>query len=65
MYGTKWTEEDIKTLRRNYLDWRVTVKEIAEKLGRTEASVIGKARHIGIRRPIPTLSNEGWDDAWA
>ncbi len=50
----KWTTDDVTLLKKNYLDWTVSIDEIAEMLGRTRASVRAKARSLGMRRPIPT-----------
>jgi hypothetical protein len=44
-FAPKWTDDEIKTL----LDLRnqgLTLREMAEKLGRTRPSIIGKLRRL-------------------
>jgi len=48
--GRKWTEEEVEFLKRNYSE--MTGKEIAEALGRTDQSVWGKARDLGLKSDI-------------
>lgn len=46
----RWTEEEIKFLRRHYV--RMGREFVADHLQRSRTCVAGKARHIGIRREV-------------
>lgn len=46
MATKKWTDEEVQTLKKMYIDEKCTVKEIAQKLGRTESSVRPKLTRV-------------------
>ena len=54
-HGKHWTQQDKETLREQYPNWKVSVEEMAEIFGRTQASVRGMARYLGLKRPVPDV----------
>lgn len=46
MYARKWTEEELDTLRQNY--GKMTARELAQMLGRTQKAISCKAHELGI-----------------
>src|SRR5699024_260756 len=50
MRRKQWTTLEDKFLRENYQE--MTIKEIAEKLGRTYGSVVGRINYTGIKKNI-------------
>lgn len=52
MSRKKWTQEELDLLRELYKT-TLSVEEVAGKLGRTQSSVIDKARALNIKRSIP------------
>jgi hypothetical protein len=45
-----WTDSEIRIVKRHY--HRLPVREIAAKIGRTRNEIIGKARRLGLCRPL-------------
>jgi len=54
----EWTREEIAFLVENFN--KMTIKEIAERLGRSVYSVRDKARSLGLRKFKMTSSNKEW-----
>jgi GcrA cell cycle regulator len=55
MSGPKWDDDHIERLR---TDWvaGLSIATIAQRMGTTKSAITGKAKRLGLKKPIPALA---------
>lgn len=55
--NTQWTDEMDEVVRAAYRD-RIRLAEVAQKLGVSRNAIIGRARRLGLSRPVAEVTLE-------